>query len=97
MFLKDVLLDMKKKPKGFSLEYRTFNRYNKTGGSYKVARHVELLQPPAQKGVKRLSDPTPFKKPNHFKNRTRNFKINGEIKTIHIVFIIRYNGYLVVL
>ncbi|HAY3533735.1 TPA: hypothetical protein JRX32_000319 [Elizabethkingia anophelis] len=97
MFLSEVLLDMKKNPKGFSLEYRTFNKYNKTGGKYVICLNVELLRPPSKKGVKRLSDPTPFKNPNHFKNRTRNFKINGDIKTIHIVNIIRYNGYLVVL
>lgn len=102
MFLSDALklmkqLDKNKNPIPFDIEVRTGNRYNKTGGRYVVHHDAELLQPPPKKGVKRLSDPTPFKNPNHFKNHTRNIKVAGAIITINIFFIIRVNGILVVL
>lgn len=96
MFLSEVLEKMKEA--NFTIEMRTFNRYNKSGGKTVIYQNVELLRPPKKKGLVRLSDPTPFKNPNHFKNRTRNVKFeDGEIKTIHIIYIIRFNGYLVVL
>lgn len=95
MLLSEVLEKMKEAP--FNLEMRTFNRYNKTGGKTVIYRNAELLRPPKKKGLVRLADPTPFKNPNHFENRTRNIKLeDGEIKTIHIIFIIRFNGYLVI-
>jgi len=94
MFLSEVLERMKEAP--FTLEMRTFNKYNKSGGKTIIYEDCELLRPPKKKGVKRLADPTPFKNPNHFENRTRNIKLpTGEIKTIHIIFIIRFNGILV--
>lgn len=101
MFLSDVLaeikkLDANKNPVPINIEIRTHNKYNKTGGRYIGYYGAELLQPPPKKGLKRLADPTEFKNPNHFKNRTRNIKINGEIVKINILFIIRFNGHLVV-
>lgn len=94
MLLSEVLEKMKEA--NFTLEIRTFNRYNKTGGKTIVYKNAELLRPPKKKGLVRLSDPTPFKNPNHFKNRTRNIKLeDGVIKKIHIIFIVRFNGYLV--
>ncbi len=93
MFLKEVLEKMKEGP--FTLEMRTFNRYNKSGGKTIFYENCELLRPPKKKGLVRLSDPTPFKNPNHFENRTRNIKLpDGDIKTIHIIYIIRFNGIL---
>lgn len=51
------------------------------------------MQPPKQKGAKRLADATPFKNPNHWENRTRNIKLeNGEIKKINILFVDSFNG-----
>jgi len=102
MFLGEVLEKMNQltsdnQPVPFTLETRTFNRYNKSGGKYMIHRNAELMRPPKQKGIKRLADPTPFKNPNHFENRTRNIKVNGEIIKINIAFIIRFNGYNVVL
>lgn len=102
MFLSEVLaemkkLDEKKNPIPFTIDVRTLNRYNKSGGRYVTHPSAELLQPPPRKGVKRLADPTEFKNPNHFKNRTRNIKVNGEIIKINILFIIRFNGYSVLL
>ncbi|MGD1319531.1 hypothetical protein [Chryseobacterium sp. 2R14A] len=96
MFLSEVLEKMKEA--NFTLEVRTFNRYNKTGGKTVIYSNVELLRPPKKKGLQRLADPTPFKNPNHFENRTRNIKLeDGTIKTIHIIFIIRFNGIKVIL
>lgn len=96
MFLSEVLEKMKED--NFNLEMRTFNKYNKTGGKTVIYRNVELLRPPKKKGLVRLSDPTPFKNPNHFGNRTRNIKLeDGTIKTIHIIFIIRFNGIKIIL
>lgn len=95
MFLSEVLEKMKDGL--FTLEIRTFNRFNKSGGKTVIYRNAELLKPPKKKGLIRLSDPTPFKNPNHFENRTRNIKVDGEIKKINVIFIIRFNGILVVL
>jgi len=96
MFLSEVLEKMKED--NFTLEVRTFNKYNKSGGKLVTYRNAELLRPPKKKGLVRLSDPTPFKNPNHFKNRTRNIKLeDGEIKKINIIFIIRFNGFKVIL
>lgn len=96
MFLSEVLEKMKEA--NFTLEIRTFNKYNKTGGKTKIYENAELLRPPKNKGLVRLSDLTPFKNPNHFENRTRNIKLeDGTMKKIHIVFIIRFNGIKVIL
>lgn len=100
MFLSEVLSETKRllpgnKPVRFTIEIRTFNRYNKTGGKYIVYHNAERLRPPVKKGVKRLADPTPFKNPNHFKNRTINIKVGREIVKVNIMCIIRFNGFLV--
>ena len=93
MFLSEVLEKMKEAP--FTLEIRTFNKYNKSGGKTVIYEDAELMRPPKKKGLVRLSDPTPFKNPYHFENRTRNIKLDGVIKKMHIIFIIRFNGFLV--
>lgn len=101
MFLGEVLQEMKKltdgkNPVPFSLAVRTFNRFNKNGGKLILYHNAELMQPPKKKGLVRLADPTAFKNPNHFENRTRNIKVNGDIIKINILFIIAFNGYKVI-
>lgn len=101
MFLSEVLTEMKKltpqkKPVPFSVEVRTYNRYNKSGGKLVKYNDAEYMNPPKNKGAVRLSDTTPFKNPQHFKNRTRNIKVDGDIKKINILFITRFNGRTVV-
>ncbi|SDE68206.1 hypothetical protein SAMN05421544_1186 [Riemerella columbipharyngis] len=93
----DVLSDMKKldkknNPIPFSITVRTFNLQNKSGGSIKVYEKAVLLNPPKRKGAKRLAMDTAFKNPNHWENRTRNIKVDNQIKKINILFIIEYNG-----
>jgi hypothetical protein len=89
--LSDILSEMRKldeakNPIPFSISVRSFDAKKLSGGKLKVYENAVLLQAPKTKGVKRLSDQTPFKNPNHFANRTRNIKdVNG----IHIKFIIR--------
>lgn len=103
MFLNEVLKEMKqldfnKNPVLFSISFRTYNRQNKFGGKLLTERNVELLQAPKNPGKKRLANPTPFKNPNHFANRTINIKnSNGEIKTINTLFITEFNGHQVIL
>ncbi|MBT0551972.1 hypothetical protein [Riemerella anatipestifer] len=98
IFLTDVLSDMKrldslKNPIPFSIKIRTFNLQNKTGGNIKFYSSAVLLNPPRQKGAKRLAMNIDFKNPNHFANRTRNIKLpDGQIKKINILFIQEYNG-----
>lgn len=88
IFLKDVLLDMKKldnqkNPIAFSLAVRSFNKQNNTGGKLIVYHNVTLMQ--TAKIKKSVA--------NHWENRTRNIKLpNGEIKKINILFIVSYNG-----
>lgn len=88
IFLKDVLLDMKKldsqkNPVVFSLAVRSFNKQNNTGGKLIVYHNVTLMQ--TAKIKKSVA--------NHWENRTRNIKLpNGEIKKINILFIVSYNG-----
>lgn len=101
--LSEVLSEMKKMedskiPVPFSISVRTYNSQNKMGGKLLHYSNVVLLQPPKIKGAKRLAMKTPFRNPNHWKNRTRNIKTSeGDKKTIHILFITKFNGLDVVL
>lgn len=102
IYLSEVLSEMRKlneqkQPVPFSISVWSFNIQNKRGGKLIHYEKAVLMQPPKQKGVKRLADPTPFKNPNHWKNRTRNIKIaTGEIKKINILYIAKFNGKTVV-
>jgi len=83
----------------FDIVFRTLNRNSKRGG-----RLVEYKQ--VVKSTTRKKDASKHsllasihkteivnKKPNHFKNRTRNLQLqNGEIKKIHIRLIVSING-----
>lgn len=84
-------------PVKFTIAGRKFSANNKTGGKPYFYRNAELLKPPKIKGNKRLADITPFKKPRHFENRTRNIKTEtGEIQKINILFIEKFNGITVI-
>lgn len=102
LFLADVLKEMKKldenkTPIPFDLEFRTFNKQNKSGGRLINVENSTLMQPPKQPGVIRLSQNLDFKNPNHWENRTRNIKTNDGIKKVHIFFITKFNGRSVIL
>ena len=102
MFLADVLNEMKKldgnkNPIPFDLEFRTFNKQNKSGGKLVISENATLMQPPKQPGAVRLSQNTKFKDANHWENRTRNIKTNDGIKKIHTLFITKFNGISVIL
>lgn len=100
MVLRDVLIEMKKmdgkKPVPFSIVYRTYNQQNGFGGKIKRYPKATLMQAPQKKGLKRLADKTPFKNPNHFKNRTRNISTPEGERKFNILFIIEFNGYKVI-
>lgn len=100
--LSDVLklmrqLDRNKQPIPFSISVRTFNRQNGSGGRLTHYRGATLMQAPKTPGVVRLSQQIAFKNPNHWENRTRNIKTSEGIKTIHILYIIEFNGKKVIL
>lgn len=86
------LLDEDKNPIPFCLTVRTFSRNDKSGGQIRTFKNATLLQPPKAPGKTRLADPTLFKKPNHFVNRTRNIKDETGISKINILFIISFNN-----
>lgn len=98
MFLSEVLTEMKKldarkNPVPFTIKVRGFSVQNKSGGTLYTYERAVLLQPPKQKGAKRLAMDTPMKDANHYENRTRNLKLSsGEIKKINILFIEEFNG-----
>lgn len=98
IYLSEVLGEMRKltenkQPVPFSISVRSFNLQNKRGGKLIHYENAVLMQPPKQKGAKRLADATHFKNPNHWENRTRNIKLeNGEIKKINILFVDSFNG-----
>lgn len=98
LFLRDVLTEMKKldkqnNPIPFCIKLRSFNRQNKSGGNLISYNNAILLKPPKEKGAKRLAMDTEFKDPKHWENRTRNIKLDtGEIKKIHTIFIVEFNG-----
>lgn len=101
IFLSDVLKEMKKldndnNPIPFSISGYSFSSQNNTGGKFYEYKNATLMQPPKVKGEKRLSDPTPFKNPNHYQNYTRNIKTDKGIKKINILFVLYFNGYQVV-
>lgn len=83
----------------FDIAFRTLQRNSKTGGRLVTYKQVKKAR--SKKGVPTkasllasVQSPTGLKKkPNHFKNRTRNLQLqNGEIKKIHIRLIDSVNG-----
>jgi len=105
IFLKDVLQQMElKDPDGFAvpfdIEVREFSAQNKTGGKYKVYNGARLLvSKPKKNRIPGIPEAGVIyrdksrKNPNHHDNQTRNIELaNGEIKTINIRFIIKFNG-----
>lgn len=112
IYLSDVLktmstLDAQGLAVPFSISFRTFQRYSKTGGrliSYPKAKLVIKENFSNHNSIDSLRR-VPTKKtnirrnPNHWENKTRNIKIlpKGDIKKIHINFITEFNGKKVVL
>ena len=90
-------LDTHKNPVPFSIVFRTYNRQNKYGGKLMSEQCATLMQAPKTPGKIRLSQKTEFKNPRHFANRTRNIKTSEGIKKVHLFFIIKFNGYQVIL
>src|SRR5690606_1703186 len=103
IFLKQALDIMNtRKPDGsfapFDIAIRTFNGQTGKGGKYVVYDNVRLL-PEANHDKKKtettatvLNEVKQAKRPNHYKNRTRNIEFSdGTVKTIRIDFIISIN------
>lgn len=107
VYLKEVLEQMRKldtngRAVRFDISVRTFNRQTKKGGKLKVYNNVKLVM--NEKGVDRDSiyalqnfkNGTAVrdrKNPRHFQNKTRNIRLeSGEVKKIHINYIIEFNG-----
>lgn len=86
----------------FDISYRTFNKNSKTGGKLNYHEDAKLVmaeKPSDQAEIYALMKAPSEKKevirknPNHFKNKTRNIRLeNGDIKKIHIKYIITFNG-----
>ncbi|MBT0607641.1 hypothetical protein [Aequorivita echinoideorum] len=107
VYLNDVLEEMRTPNKEgraikFNMSVRSLNKNSKTGGKmyhYENAKLVMEETPLDPLGIKALQmlpseKRETFKKsPNHFKNKTRNIRLeDGSIKKIHIKHIIRFNG-----
>lgn len=68
------------------LVFRTFNETAKSGGKLNTYKGCQFL-PVTKKEINKSKDPL------HAYNRTRNVKLsNGELKKVHIDFIVSING-----
>lgn len=81
------------------ISIRTFNSQTGKGGKMIFYNNVRLLPEASLNQNKKenketiLKEVKTRKKPNHFKNRTRNVELmDGQVKTIRIDFIINING-----
>ena len=107
IYLSDVLekiktLDANGKAVTFSLKARTLNRNSRTGGKLVEYPKAKLVMPEENPNAdsveslrtKRKSLSGIRRNPDHFGNKTRNIKLlpGGEIKKIHIRYIIEFNG-----
>lgn len=103
IFFKDVLAKMREKDSGekpipFSIEWRTFNKQNKMGGKLKIESNAILcMKSTVKKNIVQSLKFQPIQKerknPNHWDNKTRNIELsNGEVKTIGILTITKFNG-----
>lgn len=90
-------MDSNGKPVKFNLEVRTFNLQTKKGGKLKTYLGAEMLRKPQERNSL-LTKESVFevqhnpKNHNHWKNRTRNIKVDGKVKKINIDYIISLNG-----
>ena len=87
----------------FDLVIRTFNGQTGKGGKLIFYNNVRLLpeanpnKPKIETIQSVLDDVKATKRPNHYKNRTRNIELeDGSVKTIKIDFIILINGHSVI-
>lgn len=94
--------DAEENPIPFSIEWRTFNKQNKMGGKLKVENNAILCMKNTSKtNIVKSLQKEPIEKarknPNHWSNKTRNIELsNGEVKTISILLITKFNGKTVV-
>ncbi|WP_421801766.1 hypothetical protein [Flagellimonas sp.] len=107
IYLSDVLeqmktLDTKGRAVTFSLKARTLNRNSRTGGKLLEYSKAKLVMPEENPNsntieslrTKRKSLSGIRRNPSHYDNKTRNIKLlpGGEIRKIHIRYIIEFNG-----
>jgi len=105
IYLKEVLnqmktLDANGKANPFSIKFRTYNKFSKTGGKlkhYPIAKLVMKEENPNINSIAALRTtpkaPVARKNPNHFDNKTRNLNLpNGEKRKINIRYIIEFNN-----
>jgi hypothetical protein len=104
IFLRQVLEKMKETDaKGnaisFDIEFRTYNRNNKSGGALKKYAGAKLLIGKKLKG-KEFNPMEHFfrehrerKNPNHWQNKTRNLElVSGHKRKTIILYITKFNG-----
>lgn len=84
----------------FDITIRTFNEQTGKGGKLLFYENVKLLPEANHNIIKKETNATVLdeskqrKRPNHFKNRTRNIEFpDGSVKTIKIDFIITINSH----
>lgn len=82
----------------FDISVRTLNKNSKSGGRLNIYENAKLvmkekpLDPLGHLKFKALETPKTKKNPRHFPNKTRNIRLEGgEIKKIHINYIISFN------
>lgn len=97
--LKEVLkqisqFDHEGKPVYFNMKVRSFNTQNGRGGKLITYKNVRLCIPNNKKNtIRELKNTKVTKNPNHWAHRTRNVKLmNNEIKKVHTLFIVEFNG-----
>ena len=105
IYLKEVLnlmktLDANGKAIPFSIKFRTYNKFSKTGGKLKYYPEAKQVVKEENKNINSIHSlrTVPKKKvdrknPQHFDNKTRNIKLpTGKIRKINIRYIIEFNN-----
>lgn len=82
----------------YNLKVRAFQTNSQFGGRLIEYKNVRTALENNSKSENEKLKKQKLKDPNHFKNRTRNIvTMNKEVKTIHILFIVEFNGQRVIL
>jgi len=105
IYLKEVLsqmntLDANGKAVPFSIKFRTYNKFSKTGGKLKFYKEAKQVMKEENKFADSINSlrTVPKKKvdrknPQHFENKTRNIKLpTKQIRKINIRYIIEFNN-----
>ena len=87
------MMDPDNKPRKFDIKFVTADMNRKTGGEIIEIKNARKCIGERNKEIIYGSGSRPSRKPDHYKNSTRNILCeNGQIRKVHIRLIIEFNG-----